>query len=211
MVTEQATSLTEPQQQQQQTLKTADKLHLEAAEFAMRQFHSTNQLKRALVLCLLGFLLLFIAVISLTVLLNVKYVSQKQTICTSKSCIRAANLILENMDQSADPCDDFYMFACGSFQATKRIKEDETKINEFSILRDKLAYMVSDLLTEPINSDDTNSTINAKILFKSCMNEGECSSQKYSVSNHFYLISVSKIKYRCDRSQRTANADRSDQ
>ncbi len=47
------------------------------------------------------------------------------------------------MDRTVDPCEDFYQFTCGSFLNTKRIKEDETKINEFSILRDKLSFMLA--------------------------------------------------------------------
>ena len=138
-----------------------------SGKYAAQNLH----LKKSLFVALFGFFLLVIAVITLSILLNMR--ASRASICTSKSCIRAANLILENMDQTADPCEDFYQFTCGSFLKTKRIKDEESKINEFSLLRDKLAYTVADLLSEPISDKESNSTRNAKALFQSCMDEGK--------------------------------------
>ncbi|RNA08869.1 membrane metallo-endopeptidase-like 1, partial [Brachionus plicatilis] len=81
------------------------------------------------------------------------------------------NTILNNLDKSVDPCDDFYQFSCGSFIKTSRIPDEKTKIDVFDILRNDLVYMVSDILSEEINDDDIKSTENAKKLYQSCINE----------------------------------------
>ena len=38
------------------------------------------------------------------------------SICYSAGCITAAHTLLENMDKTVDPCDDFYLYACGGFE-----------------------------------------------------------------------------------------------
>ena len=36
-------------------------------------------------------------------------------LCLTPGCVKAAAQIIENMDTSADPCTDFYQFACGGW------------------------------------------------------------------------------------------------
>lgn len=36
-------------------------------------------------------------------------------ICLTPGCVHAASKMLEQMDDSVEPCDDFYNFACGTF------------------------------------------------------------------------------------------------
>ena len=45
------------------------------------------------------------------------------TVCTTESCIQLAALVLSNMNQSVDPCEDFYNFSCGGWEATHRIPQ----------------------------------------------------------------------------------------
>lgn len=69
--------------------------------------------------------------------------------------------------------EDFYEFSCGSYIKNKRIPDEEARLEIFNGLRDTLAYNLADLLTEPIDSKDTESITKAKQLFASCMNEGK--------------------------------------
>lgn len=39
----------------------------------------------------------------------------KDNLCKSKDCLRAASNLLQSMDFTADPCDDFYKFTCGNW------------------------------------------------------------------------------------------------
>ncbi len=82
-----------------------------------------------------------------------------------------AHQILENLDTSIDPCEDFHEFSCGSFIKNQRIPEDQSKLDVFDVLRIKLGYSLSDLLNNPIsnNSDDIEATIKAKKLYQSCI------------------------------------------
>lgn len=80
---------------------------------------------------------------------------------------------MKNIDESVDPCENFFQFSCGNFLKTQRIQDDQTKISEFSMLRDTASYSIAELLSEPINNKDSIATSNAKKLFVSCMNEGK--------------------------------------
>ena len=36
-------------------------------------------------------------------------------ICNTPECVSAAHSLIQNMDTTADPCEDFYQYACGNF------------------------------------------------------------------------------------------------
>lgn len=123
-------------------------------------------------------IVLLAAVIALGTLLGFEKSNKSETssqtetkICTTKACIKAAHGMLQNMNQSADPCEDFNEFACGNFIRTQRIPEDSTNYGSFSILRNTLSNVVSELLEETTSEKDIESTKNAKILYQSCLDE----------------------------------------
>ena len=57
-------------------------------------------------------------------------------------CIETAADLIDRMDPSVDPCDDFYQFACGGFIEKKLIPDDKSKYSAFSVLSDKLNEQV---------------------------------------------------------------------
>ena len=59
-----------------------------------------------------------------------------------KGCIQTAADILDKLDESAEPCEDFYQFACGSYIDKTVIPDDQTKVSSFSTIKDKLNEQV---------------------------------------------------------------------
>lgn len=78
------------------------------------------------------------------------------------------------MDETVDPCTDFYEYACGNWKKYHSIPRDRGGYDTFEILREALDEKLIDILKQPISeTKDNNATRMAKILYNSCMNSGK--------------------------------------
>jgi len=91
--------------------------------------------------------------------------------CLTKGCINTAADLLNKLDQSANPCDNFYQFACGSFIEETVIPDDRTRTSMFSVLGDKLDVQVRGLLEGEIKPEEPKPFKMAKSVFQSCMDK----------------------------------------
>ena len=75
-----------------------------------------------------------------------KYTKEDYPKVFPKGCVQAAADILDKLDVSVEPCEDFYQFACGSYIEQTVIPDDHTKVSSFSTINDKLNEQVVLLL-----------------------------------------------------------------
>jgi len=59
-------------------------------------------------------------------------------VCETETCVVAAESIMSAMDSSADPCEDFYQFACGGWMASNEIPDGKSRWGRFYELRDEV-------------------------------------------------------------------------
>ncbi|WAR15415.1 NEP-like protein [Mya arenaria] len=59
-------------------------------------------------------------------------------VCLTENCIKTAAQLLDSMDGSVDPCDDFFEYACGNWNKKNFIPEDRPSYNTFEKLYDDL-------------------------------------------------------------------------
>ncbi|EDV47339.1 neprilysin-1 [Drosophila erecta] len=90
-------------------------------------------------------------------------------ICMTQECVRTAASLLSGMDLSSDPCEDFFQYACGTWNKMHPIPEDRSSISTFEVLSDQQQVILRAVLEEPIDERDNKATIKAKTFFKSCM------------------------------------------
>ncbi|XP_063881481.1 neprilysin-1-like isoform X2 [Scylla paramamosain] len=92
-------------------------------------------------------------------------------VCNTVECTLAAASIIEAMDSSVDPCDNFYQFACGGWMNVNPVPDDSSRWAQFDVLDRELSNALSTILTEPIGADDPHPIAKSKIFYESCMNE----------------------------------------
>ncbi|NXY72549.1 NEP protein, partial [Glareola pratincola] len=111
---------------------------------------------------------ILLAIVAITMI--VLYATYDDGVCKTSDCIKSAARILENMDTTAEPCDDFYQYACGGWLKRNVIPETSSRYSNFDILRDELEVVLKDVLDVSSNNDIT-AVQKAKTLYRSCINE----------------------------------------
>jgi len=86
--------------------------------------------------------------------------------------ILAASLI-NSMDRTVDPCDDFYQFACGSYIKNTILDDDKESPNEFVVLNEAILNWKKIIVAEPIQPDELRPFKMMKLLYKSCIDQGD--------------------------------------
>lgn len=97
--------------------------------------------------------------------------NENEEICLTAGCIRAASSILDKMEDSIEPCDDFYSFACGEFVESTMIPDEKVSVNTFSVIGDKLQEQLRSLISDKADPKESGPINLAKNLYKACMNK----------------------------------------
>ncbi|KAK6631135.1 hypothetical protein RUM43_014231 [Polyplax serrata] len=117
--------------------------------------------------------------------------SSQKKVCLTEECVRTgcvnpksqvqspilmyiipASSLLAAMDLTANPCQDFFQYACGTWNKKHIIPEDRSSISTFEIMADQLQVILKGVLEEPFGENETiiSATRKAKLFYKSCMN-----------------------------------------
>ncbi|KAK7866898.1 hypothetical protein R5R35_001640 [Gryllus longicercus] len=90
-------------------------------------------------------------------------------VCLSQDCILSAARILQSLDRSAQPCEDFYQFACGGWIRRNPVPESQSSWDQFRVLRGDLLVQLRELLEAKGSDDDLQPVKQARALYRTCM------------------------------------------
>lgn len=69
-----------------------------------------------------------------------------RNVCLTAQCVQTAAYLLSAMDRNADPCHDFFQYACGSWNRKHVIPEDRSSISTFEVMADQLQVILKGIL-----------------------------------------------------------------
>ncbi|XP_069119070.1 neprilysin-like [Argopecten irradians] len=159
------------------------KLELTSVElsFEKKGWFGRRSLMEKMMLFLL--LCLVIAVVVLAVLLAVRPVDEEmEDVCLTRDCTESAARVLNNLDTTVKPCDNFFDFACGTWRKLNIIPEDRSSQDVFGILRDEVEVVLKNLLEAPITESDIQVEKTIKSMYASCMNQELIAQRNISVA-----------------------------
>ncbi|CAF1185487.1 unnamed protein product [Rotaria sordida] len=91
-------------------------------------------------------------------------------LCITQYCFKAASYLIATIDETVEPCEDFYHFACGRWIKNTQIPDNALTA---SLLKTQLNDNLIDILTPLPTNDATEpkAISNARVLYHSCINE----------------------------------------
>eukprot|EP00095_Tigriopus_kingsejongensis_P009783 maker-scaffold1250_size52830-snap-gene-0.9 protein:Tk09783 transcript:maker-scaffold1250_size52830-snap-gene-0.9-mRNA-1 annotation:"membrane metallo-endopeptidase-like 1-like" len=121
-----------------------------------------------------------------------KMARQEPEICITEECVIAAAHIIESMDETADPCEDFFQFSCGGWIEDNVIPESKSKWGKFYELREAVDQAVREIVESPIDeANDAQAVKSMKNTYQGCMNVEDPSRNQWTGSDRLGILSDS--------------------
>ncbi|XP_077563112.1 neprilysin-1-like [Haemaphysalis longicornis] len=104
---------------------------------------------------------------------------EEYVVCSSPVCLQRAQEIKESLNKSADPCEDFYAYACGGWIENHNLPESESSYDSFDVVDDALQASLRDILGNVTigYEGNQNATDKVALAYNACMAVPEAGDQ----------------------------------
>ncbi|GFQ78568.1 endothelin-converting enzyme homolog [Trichonephila clavata] len=134
-----------------------------------RNFWQRRSKMEKYLLAILIVLLLLVLILFIVSVIRVHDADKKY--CTTPACVTAAATILNSLDQTVDPCEDFYRYACGGWTKSNPLPEDKTSFSRFEKLSDDNNRILKYVLEDDRFELKGEAEKKARNMYRSCMNK----------------------------------------
>ncbi|BFZ10851.1 hypothetical protein BsWGS_13890 [Bradybaena similaris] len=101
------------------------------------------------------------------------FASPPEGTCLTEQCVKSASRLKSYMDDSVDPCNNFYEYACGGWFKSQVLDSHEVKIDVESTISDSNRIKIRSILEAPIAAKDPEYKKQPKVFYRACMNTGK--------------------------------------
>lgn len=129
----------------------------------------TNPCWVRICIIVMGFTLLAMAVPLVWMTLH----ASRAEVCLTADCVDVSAYILRKMNQSVDPCTDFYTYACGGWESTTFIPPNLAKYSTFAEVNTNNAAVIKRMLDDKstvFKGHNSSSVGKLKTYYRTCMN-----------------------------------------
>ncbi|TKS80520.1 Endothelin-converting enzyme 2 [Collichthys lucidus] len=91
-------------------------------------------------------------------------------LCLSEACITVASQMVEAMDRGADPCQDFYQFACGGWMRKNPLPDGRPRWSTFNSIWEQNQALLKHLLENGTFNGSSEAERKTQSYYLSCLN-----------------------------------------
>lgn len=93
-----------------------------------------------------------------------------ESTCQTPGCVHLAARLLDAVDVDADPCEDFFQYACGRWNEENPIPADRSRWSTFAVLSQRTEQQLKALLEGEFDAKkDAEAVDKAQRMYRSCM------------------------------------------